>query len=546
MSRQAAAPAARALRRRIVKTKEALTVSQGAPSDNARSGWLAYAHAHAHVLRSPWLASTLLGLALWPGYIHPDEWLQSAEIAVRLLTPYATRVPWEFQLDDSGGARSVVVPLLAAGPPVSLWHLLDLSPTALAVLIRVYLSLTLGTLCIRAVSKAARACGSAPPGSAFALSWPAVVLLQRPLSNSLEAGALAATMLLVLDARTQQHAMALSTARLLHLGATLGIAVFCRFTAILYLAPLVTFALLRARASGRLIRSTFALACGLLAAAIPCFIADSLWFGRPVLTPWRSLLYNARSDNLAKHGIHPRILHVAVNLPLLALPLIYPALAKIESARDGVTLALGATVALPLAVLSLAPHQEPRFLLPMLLPLAALGGHTASTRYKRLFVAFNLAAALFFGGLHQAGVLPAISRVVRHVAMHRTASSSCVPHTQLLFWRTYSVPLSLFRLPDDGTFTFVDLGAVPRNELDNQLSRMSCLSACSTRVLVMPGWAAPPAGAQPMGSPIFPHISTEDFGDMVEAAQGQRWTRVWRRAFSLVVFELPCDNHASL
>ena len=39
-----------------------------------------------------------------------------------------------------------------------------------------------------------------------------------------------------------------------------------------------------------------------------------------VLTPYNLLLYNVSSDNLAKHGLHPRWLHVTVNLPMIMGP----------------------------------------------------------------------------------------------------------------------------------------------------------------------------------------------------------------------------------
>lgn len=56
-------------------------------------------------------------------------------------------------------------------------------------------------------------------------------------------------------------------------------------------------------------------------------------------------------------------------------------------------MALWGTVLLPLVVLSVAPHQEPRFLLPAAVPLAVLVGPPATaTRARRaLWVLFNLA-----------------------------------------------------------------------------------------------------------------------------------------------------------
>ena len=39
-----------------------------------------------------------------------------------------------------------------------------------------------------------------------------------------------------------------------------------------------------------------------------------------VLTPYNNLLYNLSTTNLATHGLHPRWLHIVVNLPLVVGP----------------------------------------------------------------------------------------------------------------------------------------------------------------------------------------------------------------------------------
>ena len=507
----------------------------------------------------PGLASvTLPPLLLWPGYIHPDEWHQSVEVAA-WLTGHHARLPWEFS--QTGAARSVLVPLLAAGPPVSLWHTLGVSPTALALLLRLYLTLTAGLLCRAAVLCAAQATGLPSPHAAvtaWALSWPAIVLVTRPLSNTLEAAALAGTMLLALD-----DGQAMPLWRLLCMGLTLGVATFCRFTAVLFLAPLIAWALAQAYQNGRLRSGTLAFAVGLFAASCGCIAADSRFFGTLAFTPLNSLAYNSRSGNLAEHGLHPRLLHIAVNLPLLALPLLPSAVSAVAQAArrlrvatrgfsrvarwkvtraDTMLLVLASTVVLPTAVLSLAPHQEPRFLLPIMLPLAALGGPGAMAHRRRLVIAFNVALALFFGGMHQAGVLPAASLAAQH-AQHLGSACALAPRPQVLFWRTYLVPQSLFRAPAGGAAAspIVDLGAVGGGQLDAALARMPCYDApCATRLLVLPGWRAPPVGASLLGVPLFPHFSAEDAGEVAAAVMSRRVTL--RRALSLVVYSWPCSR----
>ena len=516
-------------------------VGRGAPGSSWEWTW-------------PGLASLQLApLLLWPGYIHPDEWHQSVEVAASLLTGQHAQLPWEFT--TTGASRSVLVPFLAAGPPVALWHSLGVSPTALALLLRLYLALTAGLLCRAAVRRAARATGLSPHAAvtAWSLSWPAVVLVTRPLSNTLEAAALAVTMLLALDDKSPKP--------MLCMGFTLGVAMFCRFTAVLFLAPLIAWALAQSYRTGRLSSSILSFAVGVITALCTCIAADSRFFGTLTFTPLNSLLYNSRSGNLAQHGLHPRLLHIAVNLPLLALPLLPSAVgAAAQAARrlraqtrgfsraargrgaraDTLVLVLASSVLLPIAVLSLAPHQEPRFLLPVMLPLAALGGPGAMQHRCRLLICFNVAMALFFGGMHQAGVLPAVAFAAHHV-QHLSTACSLAPRPQVLFWRTYLVPQSLFRAPAGAALPVVDLGAVGAEHLDAALARMPCSYApCATRLLVLPGWRDPPAGAVPLGRPLFPHFSGEDTAEVAAAVMGRRVTL--RRALSLVVYSWPCAS----
>ncbi len=145
--------------------------------------------------------------------------------------------------------------------------------------------------------------------------------------------------------------------------------------------------------------------------------ADSTYFVFPSrdsmfeLTPLNFLRYNLLPANLAEHGLHPRWLHLVVNLPMIATPglLLYvfwsewdytnprtaerPQEKRKDSVRAGVmeTLQRGETENLwreqdrssrylvlhwvrwsGTTLLSIQPHQEPRFLIPLLTPMIAL------------------------------------------------------------------------------------------------------------------------------------------------------------------------------
>lgn len=149
--------------------------------------------------------------------------------------------------------------------------------------------------------------------------------------------------------------------------------------------------------------------------------------------------YNADPANLALHGLHARWTHILVFLPQLTA-FAWPVAACVLAAccyragkaaltkqavllQDiGLAVVLGPS-ALFLAALSLAPHQEMRFLLP-LLPAAAIamaGGthivpfpcpsplHSCKAAWMALWLAVQLAGLLGYGVLHQGGLVPALA-----------------------------------------------------------------------------------------------------------------------------------------
>jgi len=208
-------------------------------------------------------------------------------------------------------------------------------------------------------------------------------------------------------------------------------------------------------------------------------LASALAFAKDtlVIPPMNAFLYNADAANLATHGIHPRATHALLNAPLAFGPTALFAYAALAGAtrktaraalergflflrggggarrRDGsngrggggvkspgggssssdtlrrardARLLLAWSFWLPLLVLSAAPHQELRFLLPALVPLSALHGASALKTNARVlaWAAFNLAAVAVFGAAHQAGVAPAVAAIPRLLAEHVTRVES--------------------------------------------------------------------------------------------------------------------------
>ncbi|XP_064214455.1 GPI mannosyltransferase 4 isoform X2 [Tribolium castaneum] len=163
-----------------------------------------------------------------------------------------------------------------------------------------------------------------------------------------------------------------------------------------------------------------------------------------VFTPLNFILYNMDSGNLAEHGLHPRFLHVLVNMPLLfgllALFAYYnfcQAVYNLVTGRHHLLPTVRSIKGLmmlsylgPLTILSIFPHQEPRFLIPLILPLVYLSTNSvfpesdnilikleastlknrapemakSPTTFLKLWLVVNLILVLFFGFLHQGGV----------------------------------------------------------------------------------------------------------------------------------------------
>ena len=377
----------------------------------------------------PYAAAVCLRVALLlaPGYIHPDEFFQAQEVAAIRRHEFDVPTPWEFACNQP--CRSAVLPLTAASLPYAIVESLGVGRGAMASramllaprIVMCFLSFVLDWAAFRL----APLCGTPPRLAVLCLatSWPMLLMQSRPFSNSFEAAILSSLLVLWLAPPRALPRAAIGLTG----GALLCVGLFFRFTILFYSLPLLVtslFSALRGRRHAatnwlaRLPNTPPSLAHvslgflilfgGLVVLDSHFFAADPLCVGRIktetnstapdilgaplVLTPLNSLLYNLDVKNLAMHGLHPRATHLVVNLPLLYGPLALVALLSaagtvISRLRAPATRSAGemkgtaATVEWVLVgscglcgllLLSLAPHQEPRFLLPLALPLSLL------------------------------------------------------------------------------------------------------------------------------------------------------------------------------
>lgn len=236
--------------------------------------------------------------------------------------------------------------------------------------------------------------------------------------------------------------------------------------------------------------------------AFVSILADTYYFASslklPIITPWSNFKYNVNALNLAEHGLHPPWTHLLVNLPCLLGPaLLIPFIAPQPLRTSFKHLASNICFLCSLSgllLLSSRPHQEFRFLLPIItlllvslsqfLPPDLLGPSAPLIRHvqkpsrlrislKRTrgyhawllgWIVFNLLAGIFMGSLHQSAIVPItqyLSNRIREIpplppCLH-TDRSSLIRQTRMIWHRTYPAPDWLFGQPITDAQTSIEI-----------------------------------------------------------------------------------------
>jgi phosphatidylinositol glycan class Z len=371
-----------------------------------------------------------------PGYVHPDEFFQGGQELWFGCPPF---VPWEFEPEHA--LRSVAPPTVMTWMPLQAYawatgtSMYALSGREILVIPRIFcallsvLTVDLSVWCLTATFSRKRA----PTASLLvvATAWPTCVLLNRPFTNALET-MLLALLLLCTNTASQRYRIDLIA------GILCAIALFTRFTFVFVAFPSMMRYLVN-KLSLSPSSALFGIAIvgiSFLGTAAAIVYADVLYYSSDggdswasFVAPLNALLYNSQVENLKEHGLHPRWTHVLVNMMLLFGPLtviVYVMLGrrvwslfrksttkcKDETSLTRIRSTCLWTLLSGLCFLSMAPHQEPRFILPLLAPLAILSEqYYNSTWFKAVWALFNVILFLLFGVLHQGGVMPSLMSV---------------------------------------------------------------------------------------------------------------------------------------
>lgn len=107
----------------------------------------------------------------------------------------------------------------------------------------------------------------------------------------------------------------------------------------------------------------------------------------------------------------------------------------------------------PVALLSIFPHQEARFIIPVLLPLVYLFGNhlyineSDGPHRRKLknmlccsWYILNIILTVFFGFIHQGGIYPFVDN------LHREIKRTYGVHTHVITTHSYSIPTFLLQL----------------------------------------------------------------------------------------------------
>jgi GPI mannosyltransferase 4 len=241
-------------------------------------------------------------------------------------------------------------------------------------------------------------------------------------------------------------------------------------------------------------------------------------YNSPIITPLNNLRYNTQNSNLALHGLHPHYQHFLINLPQLLGPALVPLLTLQPFTTDK----LNAILANPrltspftgTLILSLIPHQEPRFLIPCVPLLLTCVRLPTSERWRRSFwiswTIFNVLMAVLMGIYHQGGVIPT------QIAMPQIVKSANNSDVTVFWWKTYPPPSYLIGAPslDAESNKPINVTTVPLMGLSEQDLKQRLLAS---------SYAADCTGKLPPSSPSFAVFLAAPFSAHLFDDQHANW-----------------------
>ncbi|CAG0890849.1 unnamed protein product [Darwinula stevensoni] len=456
----------------------------------------------------------LVSASFHPSYIHPDEFLQSTEPMAHKVFGYNASMAWEFQT-ETPIRGSFFLQLLIGLPYLILRGVFgDADVPASALL--AYPRLAFAGFSLLADWGYSRTCHDAgihPNLLPFSTSLTLVVFGVKTFSNSIE------TVLFSLLLSCVVHGWSVPQTRALQalpVGLLLVLGTWNRPTFLIFASiPILFFLFLPV--SSMWMRQGFLMISSAFISFLTVVSADFIFYGQWTITPWNFFLYNQDPRNLAQHGLHPKGLTAFLFAPLLFGLLYYkgfetciyvfrcrfrilhanqfPRFAWRREQADEivhlVSLMMSFTLIFSLFVFSLLPHQEMRFILPLLLPLfflqcAADQDHQMEEEGRRrrrkmavvIHRVFSPIVIFFFWALHQGGLLGCTLKL-SEVLQEKPEPG------YVMAGDSYPVPQTLLRITSSIPVFVEDLGTIPGRKLVNQMQE--ALQTWHRLYLMIPG-----------------------------------------------------------
>lgn len=398
--------------------------------------------------------------ALSDSYIHPDEHFQTFEDLCSRFFNFTANVPWEFSqqypIRSYGPLLLLYYPILKIGQylqllPLQTWYLARLELMAISWIVTdwcLYRMLPTKQERIKSIF--------------FCLtSYISLVFQSHTFSNSMETVLVVLCVYMINELRFLLHLLEATYKKSeilvlgLAIGACFSLGIFNRVTfPAFFIFPFAIYAKCSWRwkwlpltsLAAFLVTSFMLVAVDTIIyndASIIALLQSPLLWSQYVVTPLYNIAYNSSTENLSQHGIHPHTTHLMANLPLMMGPGLLFLFWGFKNKYWRTT--PFASAASGLVFLSVAPHQELRFLIPIVPLLCSCFDLTAflpKTESTPLLVsglfyawyAFNTILAFLMGILHQGGVVPAVSHLRDEYYTQGATGLTFV------WWRTYSPP----------------------------------------------------------------------------------------------------------
>jgi len=198
-----------------------------------------------------------------------------------------------------------------------------------------------------------------------------------------------------------------------------------------------------------------------------------------------------------------------------------------------------------ITILSIQPHQEPRFLSAFLVLFVVFVANTGKLlRTGRVFwatwAASNILLTLLFGVLHQGGVVPSL------FYLHdRISAAGSAGNVHIIYWKTYMPPRHLLPVKERGRINITDLAGSSSSLLYESLIYPSNAGASSSDRADVPSHSKtttylvtpfPMKASLPreitacfyLNRRVFPHLDLDHIGESIEDG--------WRDGLSLGVW----------